>query len=208
MSKIQDEFLWVAKHALRLRPGVETLRVRAIQPSKLGPVVAYEHGPIGPPPPMTNGEPSREPPAATVLEGVGRVLQVRWRGGPPIPGRPDDTSWREGISRVYPKTFDAGGPHSWPGWRFIWLAAAEWIQDIGMPKDWECGQTKEKFGTLRWYVYGSLNEKHHSVIRTMEIISGHTCEYCGAPGRLRRGAWAKVACDEHARGEKAVSHDD
>lgn len=208
MSKIQDEFLFIAGHALRQRPGIETLRVRSIQPSRNGPVVAYEHGPIGPPPDTNFGRPYGEAPADAVLEGVMRVLQVRWRAGPPVPVAHDDEGWRAPLHRVYPKTFEPGGPHSWAGWRFIWLAAAEWIEEIGKPDDWECGQTKEKFGSLRWYVYGSLADRHKNVISTMEIISGHTCEYCGAPGRLRKGGWAKVSCDAHANGKTAVSYDD
>lgn len=208
MSRIEDEFLLVAKGALRQREGYESIRVTAIRPSRNGPVVAYQHDLIGPPPPTSFGEPSQEPPADTILDGVARVLQVRWRGGPPTTMRPEDEAWRPPIRRVYPKLFDVGGPHSWAGWRFIWLAAAEWITDIGVPANWECGQTKEKFGSLRWYVYGSLTRRHENVIRTMEIITGYTCEYCGAPGRLRKGGWAKVCCDVHAKGRGEVSYDD
>jgi hypothetical protein len=208
MAQIQDEFLFIASHALRQRPGIETLRVRAVQPSRNGPIVAYVRGPIGPPPDTNFGRPYGEAPPDAVLEGVMRVLQVRWRGGPPVAMRFDDEAWRAPLHRVYPGTFESGGPHSWAGWRFIWLAAAEWIEEIGKPDDWECGQTKEKFGSLRWYVYGSLASRHKNVIRTMEIISGHTCEYCGAPGRLRKGGWAKVSCDAHAQGKEAVSYDD
>lgn len=208
MSKIEDEFLWIAKHALRQREGVDTIRVRAIQPSRNGPVVAYECGLIGPPPPTSSGEPSQEPPADVILDGVSRVMQVRWRGGPPPSVKYEDEGWRAPLHRVFPKLFDVGGPHSWAGWRFLWLAAAEWITDIGVPADWECGQTKEKFGSLRWYVYGTLTSRHQNVIRTMEIISGYTCEYCGATGRLRKGGWAKVCCDAHAKGRGEVSCDD
>jgi len=32
-----------------------------------------------------------------------------------------------------------------------------------------------------------------------EFRSGHTCEQCGKPGKLRkRGSWFFVACEEHA----------
>lgn len=207
MSRIEDEFLFVAKGALRQREGYESIRVTGIRPSKNGPVVAYQHDLIGPPPPTSSGEPSQEPPADTILDGVARVLQVRWRGGPLITMKAEDEAWRPQLHHVYPKLFDVGGPHSWSGWRFIWLAAAEWITDIGVPANWECGQTKEKFGSLRWYVYGSLTRRHENVIRTVEIISGYTCEYCGAPGRLRKGGWAKVCCDTHAKGRGEVSCD-
>lgn len=208
MSRIEDEFLWISKHALRQRQGVDTIRVTAIRPSRLGPVVAYEHAPIGPPPDTAFGSPTGEPPAEVILEGVMRVLQVRWRGGPPVPIKFDDATWRTPLATAFPGMFDEGGPASWAGWRFLWAAGAEWIEDLGRPADWSCGQTKEKFGTLRWYVYGSLTRRQHNVIRTLEIISGYTCEYCGWPGRLRKGGWAKVTCDAHANGKTAVSYDD
>jgi len=61
-------------------------------------------------------------------------------------------------------------------------------------------QAKEKFGGLRFYVYGG-NERIHGMITIAESMSYRTCEVCGKPGTLRKYAWLKTHCDEH------VDHD-
>jgi hypothetical protein len=59
-------------------------------------------------------------------------------------------------------------------------------------------QAKEKFGTLRFHVYGGDEYIHH-LIEHAEEESGRTCEVCGNPGKtvavgVRR---ARTVCDEH-----------
>ena len=61
---------------------------------------------------------------------------------------------------------------------------------------------KEKFGTLRFYIFGGNNEIDN-VIQWAENKSAHICEECGEPGELRRiGYWYYTSCEKHKRKEK------
>lgn len=55
-------------------------------------------------------------------------------------------------------------------------------------------QVKEKFGSLRFYVDND-NKEIRGAITMAELMSGRTCESCGAPGTRRGGGWVKVRCD-------------
>ena len=56
-------------------------------------------------------------------------------------------------------------------------------------------QVKEKFATLRFYI-GSATDDVFDIIELYEDVSGHICEECGAPGRMRDGgSWLKTRCD-------------
>jgi DNA-directed RNA polymerase subunit RPC12/RpoP len=73
-------------------------------------------------------------------------------------------------------------------------------------------QVKEKFGTLRFYLFQSDLEMRHEAgdmfsfapqakdkrvqerIRLAEKQSGSTCEKCGAPGKLHQDGYWHVAC--------------
>lgn len=63
-------------------------------------------------------------------------------------------------------------------------------------------QVKEKFGGLRFYVFfteGVTREdsgKMWELIGKAELKSEKTCEYCGAPGKLRESGWVKTRCDK------------
>jgi len=57
-------------------------------------------------------------------------------------------------------------------------------------------QVKEKLGTLRFYINGGT-EEHYNYIRFAELLSGRTCETCGAPGKVRGHGWYYTACDDH-----------
>ncbi len=59
-------------------------------------------------------------------------------------------------------------------------------------------QVKEKFGGLRFYVYGGT-EEHRHFIRFAEAMSYRTCEQCGAPGETRNTGYMKTLCDRHFR---------
>jgi hypothetical protein len=56
-------------------------------------------------------------------------------------------------------------------------------------------QVKEKLGTLRFYVTGVQWDERYHRISAAEEESARTCEYCGAPGKLRHGGWLKTLCD-------------
>ena len=61
-------------------------------------------------------------------------------------------------------------------------------------------QVKEKFGGLRFYVQGAIDEHYH-YISFAESMSYHTCEVCGAPGKRWTDGWHKTLCDIHAEME-------
>jgi hypothetical protein len=58
-------------------------------------------------------------------------------------------------------------------------------------------QVKEKFGGLRFYVNGAIDE-HYNYISFAESMSYRTCEECGAPGKRYTDGWHRVLCDVHA----------
>lgn len=62
-------------------------------------------------------------------------------------------------------------------------------------------QVKEKFGSLRFYVYGipvapDVPNAFHAVIGMAEALSSSLCESCGAPAKLEgeRGWW-RTECE-------------
>jgi len=62
---------------------------------------------------------------------------------------------------------------------------------------YRASQVKEKYGTLRFYLYGETDEMS-AVIRKAERQSARTCETCGKPGKVR-GRWFYTSCVKHKR---------
>lgn len=61
-------------------------------------------------------------------------------------------------------------------------------------------QIKEKYGTLRFYVFGA-DDAIYRMIHEAETESGRICEQCGKPGFLhtaRGGYWLKTLCPKCA----------
>jgi hypothetical protein len=58
-------------------------------------------------------------------------------------------------------------------------------------------QIKEKFGGLRYYADGDLDEAMDGAIDFAESLSYTICEECGEPGKLRSGGWMRTLCDKH-----------
>ena len=58
-------------------------------------------------------------------------------------------------------------------------------------------QIKEKFGGLRYYTDGYIDEQMDGMIDFAESLSYTICEECGAPGKLRGGGWMRTLCDKH-----------
>jgi len=80
-----------------------------------------------------------------------------------------------------------------PGWESL----IEEIYNI-LPADAYITQVKEKFGTLRFYVYG-VSMKVSTKIQEVELRSGDVCEQCGEPGELRNfDGWYMTRCDKCA----------
>jgi hypothetical protein len=61
-------------------------------------------------------------------------------------------------------------------------------------------QVKEKFGGLRFY-YDGGDDHISGMVRMAESWASHTCEVCGAPGKLRGQGWVYTACDLHTKEE-------
>lgn len=59
-------------------------------------------------------------------------------------------------------------------------------------------QIKEKFGRLTIYADGATPVQR-AMIGMAESMSSKLCETCGKPGKMQRGGWLYVACDEHIR---------
>lgn len=87
---------------------------------------------------------------------------------------------------------------------FNWRITAEKIQEAKTLLDEELEkvpvavQVKEKFGSLRFYVYNATDE-HHSLIAFAERLSARTCEVCGKPGKINKCGWLSCRCKEHRR---------
>lgn len=68
-------------------------------------------------------------------------------------------------------------------------------------REYTCAsQVKEKYGTLRFYVYSETDEMSR-IIRYYEEISETTCEICGKKGNLIGKGWLVTRCKEHSNGE-------
>lgn len=61
--------------------------------------------------------------------------------------------------------------------------------------DFKVEQIKEKWGSLRIYVFPS-DEKIEDIIKYYETMSEITCEVCGEAGKLRGTHWFKTLCDK------------
>lgn len=57
-------------------------------------------------------------------------------------------------------------------------------------------QIKEKFGGLRFYVYGATKEMYN-LINEYEQKSYQVCEICGKPGYTRPTGWITTMCRKH-----------
>jgi hypothetical protein len=56
-------------------------------------------------------------------------------------------------------------------------------------------QVKEKYGSLRFYMYSSTDEMEE-LIREAEKKSEVTCEVCGVPAKIKKIGWMyKCICD-------------
>ena len=57
-------------------------------------------------------------------------------------------------------------------------------------------QIKEKFGGLRFYYQGG-DDNVTGMVRMAEAWADHSCEECGALGKIRGGGWIRTLCDTH-----------
>jgi hypothetical protein len=61
--------------------------------------------------------------------------------------------------------------------------------------DIKASQIKEKFGNLRFYLWGG-NETIDKIIEEAEAKSAKTCEVCGKPGKLSGKGWYSTLCGD------------
>lgn len=80
------------------------------------------------------------------------------------------------------------------GWKSLYVPLMERCKADGVA----VLQVKEKFGGLRFYVGGGGDDLYDA-IEEAESRSFTICEYCGAPGELRKDGWWKTLCDLHAQ---------
>lgn len=85
------------------------------------------------------------------------------------------------------------------GWNDIVLRLHDKLMDVD--PDYAVSQTKEKFGTLRFYASFSNQSKRveaYQFIREAEVESARTCESCGRPGSLkvRPSGYRLTMCDD------------
>ena len=58
----------------------------------------------------------------------------------------------------------------------------------------EALQVKEKFGGLRFYIYGG-DDYIRGLVSMAESMSYRVCEECGSPGKANKKGWIKTLCE-------------
>ncbi len=90
------------------------------------------------------------------------------------------------FKKHYKKYFPTG-----EGWR---LLIEKLVDDIiKIDKKVVVSQVKEKFGTLRFYIYGGDDEVY-KLINKAERKSETICETCGKKGKTRGKGWLVTLC--------------
>ena len=78
-----------------------------------------------------------------------------------------------------------------------WHAFLKPIIEACEKENVKIAQVKEKFGALRVYLSGPAPQYIHQYIQYAEWLSERTCEYTGAPGRIRNvDGWLQCVSDE------------
>ncbi|MCK2057166.1 hypothetical protein [Methylobacterium sp. 37f] len=197
---IVEEFTTIANMSCEQQDGHVPITVTGVIPSPHGPLVQWTGG--SPAPRFDDGRTLGPPAAQDLCRVLARVMACRWREGRAVVSK----DWRETLALRHPGVFEDGGPASWGGWRWLWEGAAELIGET-KPPGFKTLQTKEKFAQIRWY-YGlgskcrvGQREEVRTIVDGIEHLSAFVCEYCGAPGTVRPGGWAKTCCDHHAKRE-------
>lgn len=91
-----------------------------------------------------------------------------------------------------------------PGWQtLIRSVFAKMVEHIKQHPEASTSirQVKEKYGALRIYVaFNTGDDTIKKILREAERASFKVCDWCGKPGALRHGSWARTLCDDHAEG--------
>lgn len=103
--------------------------------------------------------------------------------------------WRERIHERFPTILKTPwGIECGSGWADLIIATCEMLSETPEPP--VLTDVKEKFGRLRIYSR-SVQDIDDDITDAAEVLSGHLCEQCGAPGKRRPGGWVSTLCDEH-----------
>ncbi|SFM41199.1 hypothetical protein [Methylobacterium pseudosasicola] len=194
---IVDEFYGIARHALKNHPGSDSVRITAIVPSAMGPVVQWEA-------PILARERQRKAlgvvgvvAGPVILEVLVRTLAARWRKGAPY--CPQD--WDVRLAGRYQRIFQRQAPSTGPGWSWLWEGGAQAIVAAGVPRNFRTTDAKDKFGSIRWYYEAEEDCQYvDDITDAVEHLSSFICEDCGSPGRIRKGGWLRCQCELHAKG--------
>lgn len=84
-----------------------------------------------------------------------------------------------------------------------WHGLVEECYDLCVANKLDITQVKEKYGTLRFYVFGGTAELYDK-IEDICARSANICEHCGAKGRIIDLGWYYTLCPDC---EKRVSND-
>jgi len=133
----------------------------------------------------------------TLVDLVLRMQRQRWRRVDAITRmlQPPEEEDLQALQGKHPRA--AVSFECWPGWTDLLDATFSWLHEIAPDNEWAPSQIKEKYGSLRFYWHGDLPALGDAIIGTAEHLSGHLCEICGAPGRLRQHGWWSTRCPEH-----------
>lgn len=134
----------------------------------------------------------------TLVELVVRMQRPRWqRAGPLTPlAMPPEERDLQALHERHARA--AVGFECGPGWTDLLDAVFGWLHEIAPDRDWSPSQIKEKYGDLRFYWFGDLPDPGDQIIEAAELVSGHVCEVCGAPGQLESdGGWWSTRCRDH-----------
>jgi hypothetical protein len=148
---------------------------------------------------------SHDPDEAARRAAFARVLRGHndWLANHPENPRADEERWNVGFS------FECG-----PGWAELLERLFNDLGQILRPTGdmITIRQLKEKFGTLRVYWRGAVDNETDAPIDDAILLAAFrsevTCDVCGAPGQMRRSGFGyyHVACDAHAKpDDRAVS---
>jgi hypothetical protein len=147
---------------------------------------------------MTTDKPESADPFARILLG-----HADWLANHPDNLIPDEGRWNARFS------FECG-----PGWTGLLERLFNDLGHVLRPTGDTIviKQLKEKFGTLRVYWQGPVDNNTDALIEDAILLAAFrsevTCQTCGQPGQMRESSfgWYHVACDSHAQhGDKIVA---
>jgi len=98
-----------------------------------------------------------------------------------------------GVHKPMTETAMCWGFECGDGWYDIIYRLCEDIEKLNPPDDFEVSQVKEKYGTLRFYTWGSTDAIEDRIDEA-EKESAKTCEWCGEFGKLRGKGWVTTLC--------------